>query len=488
MALNFELLQPANLGANFMAGQKEAQDLQTGKLAQQEAQLKLDDYKQKQAGLDQFMTEAKNRGQNGTPEEMTASFYKYALSQRDPTLINHAMTLIATANRQKRVSEILGGGAGTPSAQTSVPTTRPVAPAGTLGSGTFDLNDPSVSTGALGSGTFNPNAPSVLTTPTNALAPAMAAPSNALAPAAATPYKPVMPRNALAPVAPTAAPAVSTADAELENTYRKIDQLHAIGEHELAKSLEQRAKDRMPPTAVQEFQFAKSQGYTGSFDQFKTLHAPRTTVNVPVNVSTEKKYGEKFAGNVADEDTAMLKAARDAPDVAANSDRILDLVNSGNVITGTGANVRLQIAKALNLAGGTDTEKIRNTEVLVSSLARTTMGAIKSSNLGAGQGFTNSDRDFLEKAEAGQINYDAGSLARLARLSRSAAEKSAEVWNKRVLSIPKSSLEGTGISIDPIVISKRQGAAAATASKAPEGVDQSLWNNMTPQERKLWQK
>jgi hypothetical protein len=175
-----------------------------------------------------------------------------------------------------------------------------------------------------------------------------------------------------------------------------------------------------------------------------------------VNVSTEKKYGERFGGLIADQDAAKFSAAESAPNAAATADRVLDLIGTGKVITGTGANVRLQLAKALNLAGGTDSEKIKNTEVLVSSLAETTLGAIKSSNLGAGQGFTNSDRDFLEKAKAGQLTYDSGSLAELARLARLAAEKSAESWNKRVNQIPATALEGTGISTQPVVIPPRK--------------------------------
>ena len=180
-----------------------------------------------------------------------------------------------------------------------------------------------------------------------------------------------------------------------------------------------------------------------------------------VNVSTEKKYGERFGGLIAESDAAKLAAAEKAPEAAATADRVMDLIGTGKVITGTGANARLQIAKALNLAGGTDSEKIRNTEVLVSSLAETTLGAIKSSNLGAGQGFTNADRDFLEKAKAGQLSYDAKSLAELARLSRLAAEKSAESWNTRVKQIPAAALEGTGISTEPVVVPKRSAPAAA---------------------------
>jgi hypothetical protein len=190
-----------------------------------------------------------------------------------------------------------------------------------------------------------------------------------------------------------------------------------------------------------------------------------------ITVSNEKTYGSKFAGLIADSDAAKLAAAEGAPAAAETADRILNLLSTGNVITGTGANVRLQMAKALNLAGGNDSEKIANTEVLLSSLAETTMGAIKSSNLGAGQGFTNADRDFLEKAKAGQITYDAKSLARLADLSRKAAEKSAETWNKRVNQIPKSALEGPGVSLEPVVVPPRK---TASVMKIPSDAIKAL--------------
>jgi hypothetical protein len=191
-------------------------------------------------------------------------------------------------------------------------------------------------------------------------------------------------------------------------------------------------------------------------------------VQVHVSTGTEKKYGEAFAGKMADSDAAKLSVAENAPQVAATSDRVLDILESGKVITGTGADFRLQLAKALNLAGNTDAERIRNTEILGSSLAETTLGSIKTSGLGTGQGFTDKDREFLEKAKAGKITFDAGSLKELARLSRLAAEKSAESWNKRVRQIPASALEGTGVAIEPIVVPKRVRSAANIPPAAVE--------------------
>jgi hypothetical protein len=112
-----------------------------------------------------------------------------------------------------------------------------------------------------------------------------------------------------------------------------------------------------------------------------TTHSPGTNVNVAL--STEKKYGEKFAGNIADSDIKLKDAADAAPTLAENSNRISQILKSGKVFTGTGAEFKLQLAKALKLAGGTNNEAIANTETLISSLASQTLANIKSSNLGS---------------------------------------------------------------------------------------------------------
>jgi hypothetical protein len=197
--------------------------------------------------------------------------------------------------------------------------------------------------------------------------------------------------------------------------------------------------------------------------------APR--ISQRVEVSTEKKFGEKFAGNIADKDVALLDAAERAPEAANTANRVLSLLASGQVITGAGANIKLQLAKWLRVAGGSENETIANTEILLSSLADTTLGSIKSSNLGSGQGFTNSDRDFLERAKAGQITYDAASLRRLAELSHRAAEATTDKWNKRSKAIPKSAIEGTGISTEDIKVSPlyKSGGSNKTPLKNAQG-------------------
>jgi len=320
--------------------------------------------------------------------------------------------------------------------------------------------------------------------------PGGAAPVNALVPAAAAPVAPV---NAMAAPAAAAAPDANVLRLRaLETQYRRIGNNPELASEKalVLKQIEDvqqtiRAESATPPEAkfmralglpltregLAEFESLKqrpgeferllSQSGLSKTDQTALIqqrlrkevtHAPGTTVNV----STEKKYGERFGGLIADRDAGKLDAAESAPRVIENADRITDILATGKVFTGTGANVRLQIAKALNLAGGTDTERIANTEVLISSLANSTLGAIKSSNLGAGQGFTNADRDFLEKAASGQITYDSTSLRRLAELGRKVGVASIESWNSRVGQMPKSALEGAGISTNPLPIPTRR--------------------------------
>ncbi len=171
-----------------------------------------------------------------------------------------------------------------------------------------------------------------------------------------------------------------------------------------------------------------------------------------ISLGTEKKYGEQFAGKVADSDMAALDAARNAPQLAERANRVKQVLETGKVITGFGADVRLQLGKALGLVGASDKETIANTEALSADLARNTLDAIKASGLGSGNGFSNADRDFLNKAAGGLITFEAGTLKRLADLSYRAAQQSANKWNTRAKQIPRTALEGTGIPSDNIEI------------------------------------
>ena len=171
-----------------------------------------------------------------------------------------------------------------------------------------------------------------------------------------------------------------------------------------------------------------------------------------ITQTTEKKFGEVFAGKMAETDIAKMATAEKAPQLAESANRIIDLVKQGNLFTGPVADVKLNIARALNVAGASNDEKIANTESLIAATGQSTLDAIKSAGLGTGQGFTDKDLKFLQGIAGGTITYTPQTLTELARLQHQAATRSAESWNKRVKQLPKTATEGTGLSLEPIKV------------------------------------
>lgn len=196
----------------------------------------------------------------------------------------------------------------------------------------------------------------------------------------------------------------------------------------------------------------------------------RPSVSVTVPVNTEKKYGESFASKIADADVSLRDAAEKAPQLAERANRIKQVLASGNAITGFGADFRLGFGKAAALAGLESAgDAAANTETLAAGLAQNTMDAIKASGMGGGTGFSNADRDFLEKAVGGKITLEPQAISRLADLAHRAASMTADRWTKRASQIPKSAIEGTGIDISPVrvpALGAKEAAPSNVRSKA----------------------
>jgi len=198
----------------------------------------------------------------------------------------------------------------------------------------------------------------------------------------------------------------------------------------------------------------------------QTTHAP--PVNISLSQSAEKSFGSAFAGALAKNDIDLRDAALNTPEAAGNANRILQTLSTGNVIVGPGAETKLKIAKLLNIVGRNNDEIIANTEQLQKGLASQTLDSIKTSGLGAGQGFTNADRDFLEKAKSGNIEMTSETLRRTAELQLKVAEATANKWNTRVKQIPKSAIEGTGLSVEPVALPSKFEARKVVGSDIPQ--------------------
>ena len=293
MALNFGILQPVDIGGQFMAGQKQAQENQ---LAQQQASIREQEMgmRQQEMGMRQqeatektedralklkkaetrtkFLTDLSAKMEEGghkLDRKTLSSMMNFGLQNNEDSLVKLAGEGLKALDEQEQFAGIMGGG----------------APAAVR---------PQVAPGAMGSGTFDPNAP------------APVAPVNALAPVAAAPVAPV---NALAPT-------------DVGDMRRKRDQLLAMGTtrsiaaaNALDRDIALASKEPVyhnvpgvglvdprtgkvvtpegvkPSELVRNYEYAKTQGFAGSlFDYERKLkeagRAPATpaTPSAPVAV------------------------------------------------------------------------------------------------------------------------------------------------------------------------------------------------------------
>lgn len=202
------------------------------------------------------------------------------------------------------------------------------------------------------------------------------------------------------------------------------------------------------PTEYKEFVRAKEGGFQGSFFDYQKALKQAGATNVTVPVNTEKSYGSAFGQGLAKNDIDLYEQAQKAPESLETVKTTKKLLDSGKVYVGFGANAKLDLARVgdtLGITGKDTQEKIANTQQLFANRAQATLDSVKASGLGAGNGFTNSDREFLEKAKLGGITYDNTALQKQLDIEERVARASANKWNTRLKSIPKSATEPTGI-------------------------------------------
>ncbi len=166
----------------------------------------------------------------------------------------------------------------------------------------------------------------------------------------------------------------------------------------------------------------------------QVARAGASNINNQVSVAgPENEYNKVIGKGLADAGLALVEAAKIAPEVISNAQSIRKAIAAG-AITGTGAEPRLVLQKALETAGLVGEGKAASTQELMSSLGRITFGGIKTSGLGSNNGFTDKDREFLQSAISGTIDATPQNLLRVANLSERVAranyEKGASVLGR----------------------------------------------------------
>lgn len=149
----------------------------------------------------------------------------------------------------------------------------------------------------------------------------------------------------------------------------------------------------------------------------KIASAGKTNVNNTISVAgPENAYNKDVGEGMAKANLALVEAAKGAPEAIRNARSIRTALDNG-AITGTGAQTRLAVQKALETAGVIGSGKAATTQELMSNLGKLTLSGVKTSGLGAGNGFTDKDLAFLSSATSGTIEDTPANLRRVADLS-----------------------------------------------------------------------
>jgi hypothetical protein len=216
-----------------------------------------------------------------------------------------------------------------------------------------------------------------------------------------------------------------------------------------AKFLELTAKAAKEPGKVQEYEYAKTPeggGFKGSFVDYVKAGSPG---GVNLSINTEKSFGGELGTQLAKQDAEKFNAAAKAPSMLSNINATRDLLNSGNVITGAFADEKLNVARvgqALGVTGKSTDEMVANTQTLFANRAGAVLDSIRASGLGAGQGFSNADRDYLEKAKMGGIKFSPDAMKKQLDIEEKVARATAGAWNERYEQMPESAKKPLGLN------------------------------------------
>lgn len=164
-------------------------------------------------------------------------------------------------------------------------------------------------------------------------------------------------------------------------------------------------REQTLPSAIQEYQFAQGQGYRGTFEQWDRERKKAGANSVNVSVNTEKSLLNEVAGGIGKAVTDARGNAQAALGTIGTVNRLMDSLDSGQVMAGPGTTFRqfgLQVGNMLGVAGQSAQEKLVNTRQAIQSLAQLELDAAQQMK-GQGQ-ITEAERAIIRRAASGDID------------------------------------------------------------------------------------
>lgn len=142
-----------------------------------------------------------------------------------------------------------------------------------------------------------------------------------------------------------------------------------------------------------------------------------TDIKVEIDKGTEK-FLKNLGGGLADSYVESLKGTQTAVKSLATIDRMDKLLDSGEVITGTGAEFIKNATKVLNKLGFTDSNRPAATEEFFSASAGQTLQLLQTGALGTGNSITEADKEFMRQVAGNELSLDENAIRRINRINR----------------------------------------------------------------------
>jgi hypothetical protein len=131
---------------------------------------------------------------------------------------------------------------------------------------------------------------------------------------------------------------------------------------------------------------------------------------------TVKKFGEY---------ETQIESAQSSLNNLSTMEKLLDQ----DVITGTFANSRLAVEKALAQAGIIDGTRVANTEAFLAAAANQTIKLLETGALGSGTAVSDNDKKFMQEAAGGRIEITEDAIRRIIRINRQVAQEAFGTYN-----------------------------------------------------------
>jgi len=219
------------------------------------------------------------------------------------------------------------------------------------------------------------------------------------------------------------------------------------------------------PIKVQEYEYAVSQGYPGSFVDFQEETTPS---------NFQDKFTETLGQARAEANIDTVQKAESAVQSLPKIFATLDLIESGDTITGIGAELltgleRLRSQFMNDVKAG---KRVSNTQTLNAYLGSEVFPLIEALGIGARGLDTPAEREFLREVMTGTVNLDRNTLVNLTNYRRDAALNAIKRYNTQIDDGKLNDyFEVIGQTPSRFDVPQRGGAGGGQAQSAPVAIN-----------------